>query len=367
MVDRTPSLSSNFSKTHYSPCFNHYSIIENFLTYDGYALQKTIKSDKINHSRNQLDRLKPFFKRYNNLEDYYLKDRIIGAFENWLNKYRDHPLVMHAHNPDDPHKEKTWIAKNRFQTDRNTNDLSRALENYKGRGVFLTLTVDPKKLTLFDAWKFIAKYWHKFIVRLKIESGQSNLNYIWVLEAQANGYPHIHALFLGIEYLFRAGSKSEWEKDNAHSKNLKHFWGLGSIFINKTAKGKGVNNPVNYLMKYIRKTFSVNGDNDKKIWTQSLLWTFNKRSFNLSRGFYKFLNYTKPKRSGYKLHSMNVFVKLVGQRCKNKNILTVLFKKPKQQPYNPFYSSNMPLSYRKIRSWILKKSSLENEYAPIQN
>lgn len=64
---------------------------------------------------------------------------------------------------------------------------------------------------------------------------------------------------------------------------------------------------------------------------------------------------------------MNVFVKLVGQRCKNKNILTVLFKKPKQQPYNPFYSSNMPLSYRKIRSWILKKSSLENEYAPIQN
>ena len=363
-VDRAPDQScfSN-SKIANSPCFNHYSVIQNFLTYDGYALERTVRAEYINHARDRLYRLKPFFLHRGNLEDYYLKDHIIGQFRAWLDRSYAHPVVFHAHKND---KEKTWIARNRFQSDRNTNDLSQALENYKGRGVFLTLTVDPKKISLFDAWKSIAKHWNKFVVRLKIESGQSKLNYIWVLEAQANGYPHIHALFLGIDYLYRAGSKAEWENDNAHSKNLKHFWGLGSIFINKTAKGKGVNNPVNYLMKYIRKTFDIRSDDDKKEWTQSLLWTFNKRSFNLSRGFYKFLGYQKPKSSGYKLHSMNVFVKLSGQRCKNKNILIVTYQKPKAQPYNPLYSSKLPMPYRKIRSWIFKKSRLE-DYAPIQN
>ena len=143
---------------------------------------------------------------------------------------------------------------------------------------------------------------------------RKDIQYIWVLEAQGNGYPHIHALFLGIDWLFWAGNKQEWINDNPHSKNLKHFWGWGSVFVNATKEGIGIKNPVSYLMKYIRKTFNPYSNDNKRELTQSLLWAFNKRSWNTSRGLMSYLNYTpKIQVIDFELEEMVSFERLNGQ------------------------------------------------------
>ena len=286
-------------------CFNHYRIIQNFLNdsySNNYIILKSVLSQNINRNHDLQNRIKNIIiDNPKKLEDFDNLEKIKSAFIDYMQSVYSHPKVLHAHGIyEDDYGNVTelntnWIALNRFQTNRNIKPLSEALDNYKGPGVFLTLTIDHKKVNgLKDAWQNISKRWNTFITRLCIEMNikRKDLHYIWVLEAQGNGYPHIHALFLGIDYLFYAGNKNEWIKDNPHSKNLKHFWKIGGVFINSTKNKENIEKPIYYMMKYIRKTFEpFNGDDDKKILTQSLLWAFNKRSWNTSRGIFKFLNY----------------------------------------------------------------------------
>jgi hypothetical protein len=258
-----------------------------------------------------------------NLYDYQDIENILNAFRSWQDNNYLHPKVLHAHgfNKKGEPIESTWQAQNRFQSNRNIEPLSEALYNYKGKGVFLTLTINHMH-SLQDSWKNIAKWWHIYMRRLVIEIRsapghedfkQSDLHYIWVLEAQENGYPHIHALFLGIDWLFWAGSKYEWINDNPHSKNLKHFWGKGSVFVNSTKKGENIKNPISYIMKYIRKMWDPYGTDSKRELTQSMLWAFNKRSWNTSRKILEYLNYEKNEPVRMKLISMEHFERLTGQ------------------------------------------------------
>jgi len=195
----------------------------------------------------------------------------------------------------------------------------------------ITLTYDPKLISKKDAWEKTPYHWHRFITRLSIEMGipLSEFHYVKVIESQENGYPHIHAVFLGIDWLYYAGNKQEWENDNPHSKNLKHFWKYGSIYINKTKTNENIENPINYLMKYIRKMFNNKQDTmenmKKRELTQSFLWAFNKRSFTTSRGLIEWLNSQKSKENiewewepvftyNMEMESLNVYEKLQGQK-----------------------------------------------------
>ena len=302
------NLDLNF-KTQIEPlhCFNHSCVIQNFLknSYsNNYIILKSELSQNINRNHDLQNRIKnTIVDNPKKLEDFDNLDHIKNAFIDYMNNTYKYPKILHAHGDYEDNYGNTtelnsnWIALNRFQSNRNIKPLSEALANYKGPGVFLTLTVDHKKVNgLKDAWQNISKRWNTFITRLCIElkKPRKELNYIWVLEAQQNGFPHIHALFLGIDYLFWAGSKNEWINDNPHSKNLKHFWNYGGVFINSTKNNDNIERPVYYLMKYIRKTFEPFNPDDKRLLTQSLLWVFNKRSWNTSRGIFKFLDY-EPK------------------------------------------------------------------------
>lgn len=240
---------------------------------------------------------------------------------------------------------------NRFTSNRNIFKLSDALHSFKGHGVFLTLTY-AHDVSSPEAWKNrLSKDWNKFMSRLvhelrinpykskRLKSlkmdlnmrlnffkgkinpsypkiNRSDLHFIKFVEAQGNSYPHIHALFLGIDWLFNAGNKEEYLNDNPHSKNLKHIWGSGSIFVNKTTSGENIVNPVNYLMKYLRKTFT-DEDNNKGELTQSLLWAYKKRSFSVSHNLYDYLGVSKPDKSldpdKVSLKGFVVFEKLAGQ------------------------------------------------------
>ena len=300
-------------------CFNHHSVIETF--FKNSVVVNSFKPNEISHNRDIQALAKGMIKDKHRLEDFNDIENVKTAFRNWLSSCYAKPKVLHAHGDyedkfgNSQELSASWEALNRFQSDRNIKPLSLALENYKGKGVFLTLTINHKIVpSLKEAWQNIAKRWHTFIVRLKKELKVTDLNYIWVLEAQDNGYPHIHALFLGMDYLFWAGNKQAWINDNPHSKNLKHFWAWGSVFVNSTKSNTGVENPIKYMMKYIRKTFTPYSDYDKKELTQALLWAFNKRSWNTSRGIFDFLNYKrKVPVIDFLLQEMVSFERLTGQ------------------------------------------------------
>lgn len=153
------------------------------------------------------------------------------------------------------------------------------------QAVLLTLTLDPK---LYDndklrMWLDIKPQYHRFITALKYHFKKENRKfpqYICSIEAQSNGNPHLHIVFLGASRLI------DWRM-------IRDLWHQGFIFINRTFDNEKIRYPINYITKYIMKAFSET--TDKNLLTQSLSWLFNIRSFNCSRGLLKNL---KPSSSG---------------------------------------------------------------------
>ena len=150
--------------------------------------------------------------------------------------------------------------------------------HYRNAGcVYVVLTVDPAnydndKIRMWteivpDVAKFIDKTRRRFI-----RHGKKMPPYLVTIEAQKEprscGNPHINIVFFGCHRLM------DWRK-------VMQYWGKGNIRINKTKDGQTVRNPVMYVTKYITKTFTET-DADNCL-TQSLVWLFNKRSFNSSR------------------------------------------------------------------------------------
>ena len=315
-------------------CLDHDSVIQNF--FNGSAIFRySLANYEINRKRKhdyirELLNIKP-----KTIEDYDLINRVIEYFENWIGIRAKYPVVIHSHGIDIQGNEKpiTFQAVNRFISNRNIAPLSKALSEYSGSVVMLTLTID-QQIPLSQAWLEITEYWNIFLTRLAIEMRikRKDLHWLMVIEAQANGYPHIHALFFGIDdYLYPAGNKQEYENDNPHSKNLKHLWGHGSVFINKTESNENVKNPINYTMKYIRKTFSTSplhsqSEAYKRELTQAMLWAFNKRSFHTSRGLIEWLKENSKKEKteiewewdppvfNIEFVSLNVYENLQGQK-----------------------------------------------------
>ena len=196
-----------------------------------------------------------------------------------------------------------WEALNRYQSNRNIKPISELLEilsTFNIPSIMLTLTYDPSFRTQRESWELVSKDFNRFLTRLKIEIAKQQgikvkdlkMPYIRVLEAQHDingenyGYAHIHILFFGMDYLYWNGNHEEYEfikSGHPIRKSIESFWKLGYTSVNKTASGENIRNPVNYLMKYIRKTWG--SWNDEAVLTKAMLWAFNKRTFDVSRKF----------------------------------------------------------------------------------
>ena len=153
--------------------------------------------------------------------------------------------------------------------------------NYNHRScVLLTLTLDPKKFNndKFVMWDNITSELDRFMQALRMHikrAGRVFPKYLWAVEGQKNGNPHIHIVF------FNSTRLIDWRK-------ILDYWGNGAIYLNKTVRGEKVRYPVNYVTGYITKTFgNTNFDN---LQTQSLVWLFNLHSFNRSHGLVVPLN-----------------------------------------------------------------------------
>jgi hypothetical protein len=144
----------------------------------------------------------------------------------------------------------------------------------KARSVLLTLTVDPSKYNndKYLMWIDIKKQLNRFLTNVKYHFKKEKRKvppYICSIEAQKNGNPHLHLVFLGASRLM------DWRK-------IRDIWHLGHIFINRDSDNRKIRNPVNYLMKYISKTYT--DTNEENNLTQALCWLFNIRSYQCSRG-----------------------------------------------------------------------------------
>ena len=306
-------------------CFNRNSITQNFFSQpDNYFLNRHVEALDISHKRMPSPFKDPNIKF---LPDKDFINSALSEFDDYKRFHSDNPVIAVC---SDEGKPVNFRLFSRFENPlRNISDLSFGLDNYKGKGVFLTLTY-KHDITLREAWENVSHDWNAFNSRLIIELrknpyqthlfkhknrvmsldmrldyykgilhpsmptlSRSDLHYVMVLEAQGNGYPHIHVLFLGIDYLFWAGNKQEYINDNPHSKNLKHFWSHGSIFVNRTKSGNDVKNPIRYMMKYIRKIWDNEPDYKAKL-TQAMLWYFGLNSFNPSQNLKQFLHIGMP-------------------------------------------------------------------------
>lgn len=136
--------------------------------------------------------------------------------------------------------------------------------------IMLTLTFDPEKIRLDEAWLLLKKAFRNFMDRLNKERKRkikvkNCVGYIAVVEQHKNGYPHIHIAFPGLKYLL-------------NYKRLKELWGYGRVHVAQKRKKESV---CSYICKYIAK---LDGWTDLGL---SFLYANRIRLYHVSQGLYK--------------------------------------------------------------------------------
>ncbi|HEC75933.1 MAG TPA: hypothetical protein ENI33_01585 [Thermoplasmatales archaeon] len=165
---------------------------------------------------------------------------------------------------------------------------------HNSKSVLLTLTINPALFkNKLEMWIVVKKELNRFMTSLKyhfkvdnkrrIKKGYSPREfpkYFCTIQAhsgeknrkgeesKAYGQPHIHILFLNAARLL------DWRE-------IRDIWKLGHISINRTPDGGKIRYPINYVSRYIMRTFTKTDDSN--ILTQALVWFFGVRSYSCSR------------------------------------------------------------------------------------
>lgn len=146
----------------------------------------------------------------------------------------------------------------------------------------VTLTLNPSNFhnDKMCMWETITILVNEFVTELRKyykDRGLAFPKYIRCIESMkgqklndfvGRGNPHIHFCFFGVKYI----PKTVIDK----------FWPYGFNFVNSTAKNQKVRYPIHYVTKYVTKTYTDN-DPDNAL-NQSLVWFFNKNSFDHTKG-----------------------------------------------------------------------------------
>jgi hypothetical protein len=188
------------------------------------------------------------------------------------------------------------LLENRFSISRNEKVRKRmAFLSYKYRNkpsVLLTLTIDPKRYNFdFIEINDIAnKEFNRFMTNLRTHfknKGKKLPPYIKTSEFMigrpennyiSRGLIHFHICFFGASRIL-------------DFRELRKYWKIGHLFINRKSNKKKIRKPIDYITKYITK--SVDIKNKKMIITQSMNWLFNIRSYSNSKGLIYPLYYKK--------------------------------------------------------------------------
>jgi len=148
------------------------------------------------------------------------------------------------------------------------------------RGIFLTLTIDPKRyVNIHDAKESLNEEWNRLNTWFKKNPGlvrNWNGKFLRVVEFQPSMTKaiHLHVLLFGATWVDLEQLRPQWEKWMGEGTFLKaeilHQW-----YRDK----KGVwrrSNAINYMLKYFWKSAN---DDDHKV----LLWALGARAYSTSR------------------------------------------------------------------------------------
>ena len=175
-----------------------------------------------------------------------VEDMITEGFEKYIEDLKNKAVLLRS--KDDP---STAFIVRPYKTSRYSSVGQKKLaKTIKKRfagvesGVFLTLTFDPKRVSLISAWanlpsliKHTMKYLKTYAQReAKARGAKANIQYIWTLEVQGNGYPHVHVFYPSIKRLIDV-------------KKIRQIWGVGFVSIKKL-EGVRVGE---YMSKYLSK------------------------------------------------------------------------------------------------------------------
>ena len=140
-------------------------------------------------------------------------------------------------------------------------------------GIFLTLTLDPKRFCSFaQAYSALEWGWNRIATAMR-KRFPTIKGYAKVVELQESGNPHLHVLIFGVDFVPIEWIRQLWEEE----------YQLGTqINVKKIVNDKGA---IRYLLKYLLKVFSGNGEEgeDKAFLQKALLWAVNSRGWSVSQ------------------------------------------------------------------------------------
>jgi len=150
---------------------------------------------------------------------------------------------------------------------------------------------DSPRLSIPEAFVVLKQSWKK--LSMIIRKQMPGTEYIWIVEPQKSGYPHLHiVLFADVSIGMQDRIKTQWAKYQAG--DYEH----GAQFEIRQPEDS-IESLRNYLMKYIAKGFvsteSRFGDHK---WTpaelvfNALVWDGNFRTFQPSRGLCRYMGWT---------------------------------------------------------------------------
>lgn len=123
----------------------------------------------------------------------------------------------------------------------------RMVNQYDGRCLFLTLTLpQPEGHPSTRAWLEFSKKWGGFMLKLKrrIPRHMKAAKWAWVLEPHKSGWPHLHAVIVGMRFIPKQIISSCWSAV-----------GGGNTKIETGGGGAG-----RYVAKYIAKQTGIDED-----------------------------------------------------------------------------------------------------------
>lgn len=184
--------------------------------------------------------------------------------------------------------------------------------------VFLTLTTDPSKHeSVYHATKSMSKSFNRFMSWLKKYLQKPDIAYIKALEFTKAGYPHLHIILFGVDFIAPPSIRKRVKTLRRLKKwdELKHYYSVSkekiterwsatgqgeinyvySIYCNEAGRWQwrkyrprdaGIKSPAGYLKKYFAKALS-----DSDSYRVALYWATNTRFYTCSRSLQQ-----RPKR-----------------------------------------------------------------------
>ena len=139
-------------------------------------------------------------------------------------------------------------------------------------GIFLTLTLDPKRFSSFEqAYGALLWGWNKISTAMRKKFPQIK-GYARVVELQESGNPHLHVLIFGADFIAIEWIRKLWEE--------KYQLGV-QIKVKEIQNDKGA---IRYLLKYLLKAFAGKtlDEKDRAFGQKALLWAVNSRGWAVS-------------------------------------------------------------------------------------